>query len=173
MKRNHKAVPIITAIFTLAVFSTGFTSSTSVTITDETHEALTDQVWAVKVVAEPGETGSLSQEFEAAYGAYDAEVKDGSTAEVQKDSFGFDYDDDGEFEVIKGEDYVGNYFHIDQEAGTTGGTTKRYIDISSPWSGAYVHEDMKVVGEAEVEDTFRMDNLEPGEEAVPEWHDLF
>ncbi len=45
---------------------------------------------------------------------------------------------------------------IEQKAGTTQGTVKRYVDISSPWSGAYLHEDMSVVGSAEIIESFTM-----------------
>ncbi len=51
---------------------------------------------------------------------------------------------------------------IEQEVGTTGGTTKRYIDISSAWSGAYIYENMTVEGKAEIKESFSMNNLKPG-----------
>lgn len=53
-------------------------------------------------------------------------------------------------------------FAIEQEAGTSGGTTKRYIDISSAWSGAYIHENMTVEGKAEIRESFSMNNVKPG-----------
>ena len=56
---------------------------------------------------------------------------------------------------------------IEQTASTSQGTVKRHIDVSSPWSGAYVYEDMVVEGMAEIRDHFRMDNLRPGSEASP------
>jgi len=34
-------------------------------------------------------------------------------------------------------------------------------------------EDMEVVGMAEISETFAMDNISPGEEAVPDWWELF
>lgn len=51
-------------------------------------------------------------------------------------------------------------FNIEQEAGTAGGTTKRHIDISSPWSGAFVFEDFVVKGRSEIKESFEM--LNPG-----------
>jgi len=51
---------------------------------------------------------------------------------------------------------------IEQEAGTSGGTVKRYIDISSAWSGAYIHENMTVEGKAEIKESFSMNNIKPG-----------
>ncbi len=149
---------------------------------DNTLEGLTDQIWAVQVEADPGFSGGLEQDFEAAYGPY-ADAQDywyGEGSDEPADAFWFE-DDDGnvatDFDeidsVAKGDDYVGNYFNIDQFARTSQGTTQRYIDISSPWSGAYLSEDMSVTGAAEIDESFEMDNLEPGDEAVPDWGDLF
>ncbi len=138
---------------------------------------LTDQIWAVQVEADPGFSGGLSQDFEAAYGPYE----DAHGYLGDGDDAWYFVDDEGDrtldpleaVGVAKGDDYVGNYFNIDQFARTSQGTTQRYIDISSPWSGAYLHEDMTVVGTTEIDESFAMDNLEPGEEAVPDWWDLF
>ncbi len=147
-------------------------------------DPISDQIWAAQVEADPGYSGQLDQDFEAAYGPWaDAHGYIGDSEEPD-DAFWF-VDDEGEQVslqdegladiegVAKGDDYVGNYFNMDQFARTSQGTTKRYIDISSPWSGAYVSEDMTVTGEAEIDESFAMDNLEPGEEAVPDWWDLF
>lgn len=54
---------------------------------------------------------------------------------------------------------------MQQSSGTSQGTIQRYIDISSPWSGAYVYENSKVVGTAEVSESFTMDNLKPGSDS--------
>ncbi len=54
---------------------------------------------------------------------------------------------------------------INQSASTSGGTVKRYIDISSPFSGAYLFEDMSVVGKATITESFTMDNMSPGSKA--------
>ena len=146
----------------------------------DNQEALTDQIWAAQVEADPGYSGGLEQSFEAAYGSY-ADAEDyWYDSDEPSDAFWFE-DDDGnvatDFDeidsVAKGDDYVGNYFNIDQFARTSQGETKRYIDISSPWSGAYLSEDMSVTGAAEIDEEFEMDNLDPGDEAVPDWWDLF
>ncbi len=50
----------------------------------------------------------------------------------------------------------------EQKAGTEGGTTKRYIDMSNPWTGAYLHEDMKIEGKAEVKESFQMGSPDSG-----------
>jgi hypothetical protein len=52
-----------------------------------------------------------------------------------------------------------------QLSGTTGGELRRYIDISSPWSGGYLYEDLTVIGSASVTESFTMDNLGPGSES--------
>ena len=59
-----------------------------------------------------------------------------------------------------------NSFLIEQDAGNSGGLVQRYISISSPWSGAYLHEELTVVGSAEIIDSFRMNNLGAGTEDI-------
>jgi len=54
---------------------------------------------------------------------------------------------------------------LTQQSGTIGGELRRLIDISSPWSGGYLFEDMTVVGSARVTESFTMNNLGPGSEA--------
>ena len=98
-------------------------------------QSLTSQIWAVSVEADQGHTGSIGMNFEAAYGDPSAQ------------------DDD---------DYVGNYFNIDQHANTSSGVTKRYIDISSPESHGYLSENMTVIGLAEIQELFSMENFEAG-----------
>jgi len=171
-KHKNLALPTLTIICTI-LFATGFTVSSSINLHEGKKEAVSDQIWAVQVEVEPGEEGSLKQNFEAAHGPYDERVKEGTTDEVKKDAYGIKPNSKGYPEVVKGEDYVGDYFHIQQEASTTGGITRRYIDISSQWSHGYVYEDMVVEGKAEITETFSMDNLKPGEAALPEWHELF
>jgi len=151
---------------------------------DEFSE-LTDQIWAVQVEADPGFSGGLAQDFEAAYGPWaQHHGQEALGVEADEDTASDHWwfvDEDGdpsrdEEDIVgtaAGDDYVGNYFNIDQFARTSQGTTQRYIDISSPWSGAYLYEDMTVVGTTEIDESFAMDNLEPGAEAVPDWWDLF
>jgi|GEM_PF-1895090 len=137
-------------------------------------EELTDQTWAAQVEAEPGEKGRLDQSFEAAYGdTYAGQVEEKD--DLADDEWGFTEDKNvaAGHAPVRGEDYVGNYFHIDQFASTSEGTVKRYIDISSPFTGSYLHEDFEVVGEAQVEESFSMENITPGEDADILWHDLF
>ncbi len=173
MKKNMILISIYTAAIMLFLFSTAFKVNSSVEIRGQEKKEVSEQIWAVEIEAEPGESGSLEQEFEAAEGPYDPDLKAGVSDEVKDDAYGFDYDEEGRLEVAKGDQYVGSYFEIEQKASTTGGTTKRFIDISSPWTGAYLYEDMAVEGSASIEEAFEMENLAPGETAIPTWDDLF
>ncbi len=47
---------------------------------------------------------------------------------------------------------------MEQTAGTSQGTLKRYTDISSPWSGAYLNMDLTVEGSSEITESFSMGN---------------
>lgn len=174
MRAKNKFVQALITLLAILFLTTGFTFDTSADMTEDSkRKYLTDQIWAVQVEVEPGESGKFKQEFEAASGPYDSGTKERSDEEVQEDSFGFAYDNDDIIKVIKGEKYVGDYFHIEQEASTTGGTTRRYIDISSPWTGAYHYEDMTIEGKARIQESFQMDNLAPGTEADTLWQALF
>ena len=135
------------------------------------YTPLTQQLWVARVEANPGEVGQLNQDFEAAYGPWDGTgvtpTHAGGSAEwgfVQRAGFAWG--------LSSGVNYVGNYFNIDQLAYTSGGETQRYIDLSSPFSGAMVHENMTVTGMAEIEDVFAMSNISPGEAATPDWWDM-
>ncbi|MDW7740668.1 MAG: hypothetical protein SCJ97_11570, partial [Bacillota bacterium] len=81
---------------------------------------------------------------------------------------GFPADD-----VVLGEDYVGNYFTMDAWFRTSMGTTKRFVSLSSPFSHAYLTEDITVVGRAEVKEALELMNLPEGTEATTDWWDLF
>ena len=143
-------------------------------------DAVSPQIWAAQVEADPGYSGNLHQSGEAAYGPFwgddgvqdyedgwdDGEVNRSNTWRWQEDS-------DGLLEAAVGVDYVGNYFVMDQHARTSQGTVQRYIDISSPWTGAYLMEDMSVVGASEIDEAFSMENLPTGEDTVTDWWVLF
>ena len=148
-------------------------------------KALTDQVWAAWVEADPFFQAGLEQNFEAAYGPFAQHHGNQALGLNPAETWWF-VDADGEpvldphqdygtiLGTNSGDYYVGNFFDIYQFARTFGGELKRYIDISSPWSGAYIHEDMSVIGEAEIFEPFTMLNLPSGEEAFPLWwEDLF
>jgi hypothetical protein len=143
--------------------------------------AVSDQIWAVQVQADPGFSGNLHQSGEAAYGAFGGvelgsyddwvEATDWTTKGLLKDSDTWKYfASDG---VKVGPDFVGNYFSMNQHARTSMGTLKRYISISSPFSHGYLMEDMSVVGKSDVKEAFMMGNLPQGADIVGTWWDLF
>jgi hypothetical protein len=142
-------------------------------------DALTDQIWAVQVQADPGFSGNLSQKGEAAYGPY-WDLQDATYASDwykgdtnYSDTFRREADKDGLMGFVVGKDYVGDYFTMEQHARTSQGTLRRYIDESSPWSHAYLHEDMSVVGKSDVKEAFTMNNLPAGKDVPKDWWRLF
>ncbi len=48
---------------------------------------------------------------------------------------------------------------MEQTAGTSQGTVRRYTDISSPYSGAYLYQDITVEGSSEITESFSMGNV--------------
>ncbi len=138
-------------------------------------DPVSKQIWAVQVSADPGFSGSLHQDFEAAYGPYSAGRQlnrgDDNWNGVADDAWGWASTDLKD--VVVGDDYVGNYFNIGQLARTSMGTVQRFIDISSPFSHAYLHEDMSIVGASEIEEAFSMNNIQPGSDMISQWWDLF
>ena len=138
------------------------------------YNELTQQIWAVQVEANPGYSGNVHQDFEAAYGStYDGlglqDEWDGFA-----DQFGFETAaNHAGMTVVRGTDYVGNYFNMEQHARTSDGVLKRFIDISSPFSGAYLMEDFEVSGESDVQEAFNMTNIPPGVDIEVLWYDLF
>jgi len=147
----------------------------------------TDQVWAVSIDVDPGEIGSLHADFIAAYGPgpyeeiFGAIDPDGETFYYDED-FMWKYDPGVRFSerdsrvrgYERGDYYVGNYFEIDQFAYTSGGEFSRYISMSTPFGGAFLEEELDVVGTASVRDSFEMPNLIGGPKAVTlAWYELF
>ena len=134
---------------------------------------LTQQLWAVQVEANPGYSGNVHQEFEAAYGnTYGGTVDE--QADLFSDQWGFTpaLNHDG-YATVRGTDYVGNYFNIDQMARTSDGELRRFIDISEPFDGTYLMEDFEVIGESDVQEAFNMTNIPPGVDIEVLWYDLF
>ena len=162
-------------LLSLALFAaiclTGFSAGTTNRRVSSSVTTSSSQNWSVQIEVEPGESGSLRQDITAANGPYDGEVEEAS--DVDKDSFGFAVDKDGKLVIVKGDDYVGNFFHVEQSITNSGGTTRRHIDISSPWSHGFLKELMAVVGELTLDETFSMDNLAPGKDQKNDWFSLF
>lgn len=98
----------------------------------EQSEDETDQVFAVKVETGSGEEGSLNQDMTA-------------TAAANDENDNFDFDEKDQI----------NSFVIDQEAYTSGGEMKRYIELICPVSGGYLFEDSVIKGYANVTDSLR------------------
>jgi hypothetical protein len=133
-------------------------------------DAVSDQIWAVQVAADPGYSINVHQDGVAAYGPFQsgAALDEDDEWNLEDNAWGWDGDD-----AEVGPDYVGNYFSMDQHARTSMGTLKRYIDISSPFSHGYLHEDMSVVGKSDVKEAFGMANLPAGVDVPGLWYDLF
>jgi hypothetical protein len=144
MKRNLGFVLVI--LLVLAFISTGFTTVAPVIGNVGGCEPLTSQVWANYVSSDPGHLGSTSIGGQAAYGLPG------------------DADDD---------DYVGNYFYMEQETYVSSGETKGQIDISSPYSLGYLSESMSVTGMARNKVSFSMENLPAGSTVSASWWEIF
>jgi len=140
--------------------------------------SLTRQTWGNSAAPNPGHEGSYAADFIAAYGPGPRE-EDGIIGEFGERIF-FDedymwwFDNDEEDGIDRGDRYVGNYFDIDQYLYTSDGETRRFISISSPFSTGLLTEEMEVIGMTEVTETFSMDNIEPGPDAITlAWYELF
>lgn len=147
------------------------------------------QRWAVQVEPDPGYSGRLDQDFEAAHGPYigTGTYPDSLTFFRGRNNpapavtnIGWDWAlgaNSRHYESYGG--YVGNYFTMDQYARTSMGDLRRYIDIGSPWSQTYLYEDFRVVGAVEVREDFEMMNIPAGQWpatagiAATVWHDAF
>lgn len=138
---------------------------------------LTRQIWAVSIAPNPGQTGRFEADFIAAYGPgpYEAELPADlqETLQVGED-YRWWFDESRADGIDRGDRYVGNYFNIDQFAYTSGGETRRFIDLSSPFSYAYLTEDMLVTGAAEIREALVLENLKHGPRAIRlTWWELF
>ena len=140
-------------------------------------EAVSDQIWAAQVQADPGFSGNLHQDFVASEGVYSGadRLASDATSPGKGNHGAWTWQDstDSAWDTFLGKNYVGSYFEIDQKARTSMGEVKRFIDISSPWSHGYVYEDMSIVGKSDIEEAFAMNNLAAGADLVGLWYDLF
>ena len=138
----------------------------------------TSQTWGNAVTPNPGHVGSYDVDFIAAYGPGPREEKGiiGQFGEriFFEEEYMWWFDDTKEGGIDTGDRYVGNYFDIDQYLYTSDGETRRFISVSSPFSKALLIEEMLVIGMTEVTESFELDNLEPGPDAITlAWHELF
>ena len=128
----------------------------------------TTQTWGNYISPNQGEQGAYVSDFIAAYGPgpYDGDTYD--------DIYTWEYDEEKNKAADKGDRYVGNFFDIDSYVYTSGGDARRYISMSSPFSKTLLEETMDVTGMVEVTETFSLDNLEAGPDAITlAWHELF
>jgi len=135
-------------------------------------KALTTQTWAARVKADPGFSGNLHQDFEAAYGGYLAGLQDSvdlTHGGANRGVWRWKVNEFGTPTPSLGSRYVGDYFKMSQTARTSMGKVDRYIDISSPWSGAYLYEDSEFTGFSETVETFNMTNLTAGADVPGKW----
>lgn len=149
--------------------------------------ALSEQVWAVSLETEPGGQGQLNQKIEAVCGSYSGGAVSGDENGNERyeafDAWWFVYRQVQFLNNLawradldnsnSGLEFVGDYYTIEQFASTSGGLTRRYISISSPWLSGFVYEDVRVAGRAVVRDQFMMKSPEPGQAWVFDWQDLF
>ena len=150
-------------------------------INDSTmFKPLSAQIWAVHVSANPGFSGQINMDFEAANS--NKVFANRAAANADDDAYNSawfgrpaDLGDlwPGYTTVSRGPWYPGSYFNIDQFSRTSSGDHRRYIDISSPWSHGYLKEDMKVLGMSEVWEAFSMENVAAGTETAVVWWNLF
>ena len=144
---------------------------------------ISDQIWAVQVQADPGFSGNLYQNGVAAYGPYQSNGNNDITIDYEataddwnrfgSDTWTFGQNRYNQDVPMVGPDFVGNYFTMEQDARTSQGTQRRYISLSSPFSHAYLMEDMSVVGRSDISDALEMNNLPAGGDVPGLWWNLF
>lgn len=105
----------------------GLEAASSFWLNDEGDFEGPEQVFAVSVDADPGKEGYLAQNISSAEAAYDESTSDTGSLEIS------------------------------QDARTSGGVLKRYIDFKDPASSVYVFEDSEIKGFAEIRDEFGTD----------------
>lgn len=110
-------------------------------------DGLTDQIWAVSVEANPGASGHLYTNFDAAFGHGAADRGDISR--------------------------IGDFFSMSQRSGTSDGIHQRFIDISHPRNHGYLQEDYSVTGSSSVREAFSLSNLSRRYEESTNWYNLF
>ncbi len=128
-------------------------------------QPVSKQIWAARVEANPGYSGRVDQDHETAYGPYT-----GGTLTENDDRWRLSSDGESD---RPGPLFVGDFFRIRQTASTKMGVVMRHIDISSPWSHAYLYENAEIIGIATVRESFRMSNISVGSDFEKEWYKLF
>ena len=140
--------------------------------------SMTGQDWFTRITTDPGNSGLYEMEFFAAYGPGPHEesgvLTDAGILYFYDEEYMWRFDDTREDGIHRGKKYVGNYFHIKQHAMTQDGRLVRRFSMSDPFSGNYYVEELDVTGQASVRETFEVDILEAGRDAITlKWHDVF
>ncbi len=126
-----------------------------------------EQIWASMIKTDPGNRGRHKLTSIAAYGSGPYQVNDPNYDPL----FSWWYVDRGF--IDKGREYVGNYFEVEQRLTTTGGSLRRFINLSSPFSYANIYERLYVTGSAEIVDYFDMTSIPKGYDGITlNWWDL-
>lgn len=173
MRRHYVIITGLIAFLTIAGFSISDTFGSPVEMPDE-DEWLQGKHAGIEQFGNGfGQITGFDLGLMPAYDPATDDANDKPADEIGKSSSNSGNNDNTNPEVASGYNSVGDYFEIDQETSTSGGTTRRHNDISSPWSGAYVYENTTIVGKAEITDSFRMDNIKPGTKAESDWWDTF
>jgi len=134
-------------------------------------KGLTTQTWAALVRADAGFSGKLHQDFEAAYGPFVSGLAPFETPHGGANVRAWRWIENafGQPTPSVGTRFVGDYFKMNQTARTSMGFVGRYIDMSSPWSGAYLYEDTEMTGFVEIVENFNMTNLPAGADLPGKW----
>lgn len=129
---------------------------------------LTEQVWFAGVAVDPGESGVLIKKINSSYGSTAYMFNENGDLWPSESGyggpdygFGFVRDGDG-YRIERGIDYPGSSIDIEQVADASRGKVVRYINVSSPYSGSFLKENMIVSGSGKVEEILNNINIEPG-----------
>lgn len=173
MRRHYVIITGLIAFLTIAGFSISDTFGSPVEMPDEDERLQGKHAGIEQFGNGFGQIAGFDLDLMPAYDPATDDANDKPADEIGKSSSNSGNNDNTNPEVASGDNSAGDFFKIEQQTGTPKGTTKRHNDISSPGSGAYLHENMTVVGKAEITETFTMDNLKPGNKAESDWWDTF
>lgn len=147
---------------------------------------LTDQLWAIRQVVDPGHQGEYRSDFIAACGPGPYEefglADEYGDLLLIDEKYMWKYDplveagkrDDKRLGYERGDYYVGNYFDIEQYALVTGGIMHRYISMSNPFENSLFMEESYVTGRMSVQEVFSNHGLKGGPKAITlAWYELF
>ncbi len=144
---------------------------------DATVSGQSSQIWHVSVAPNPGHTAFIRSDFEAGYSGNIYYDKDDVPEDIEDRSGWYAQSDPnwpGRDVFHYGPYYRGYYFDMVQHLYTSDGTTRRFTDISSPFSNGRVYTSFEVKGVTEAWEELNMKNLPTGRLATPlSWWYLF